>query len=412
MTERPDLDQPHRGRDTLPVAILLTGAAALAPLTTDIFLPSMPEMAAYFASDVATLQLGVTLFLACFAASQLIFGTLSDRYGRRPVLLFGLGLFTLGGVVCMAAGNVVTLLSGRVIQGIAAGSGPSVGRAVVRDIYGRERAAQVLSYMAVAQSLAPMLAPVIGGYLQTAFGWRSIFVALVVLGGILLLSYLVSVPETNPHRDPAALRPRRLLENYGALLTDRTYLAYALVSSLLLSGQFVFITSSAFVLIGGLGLSPERFGFAFGFASFGLMAGAYLAGRLSRRLGINALVVGGSVLALAAAGLMTGVTWAGGGLWGLLLPMFFYSMSGGIVRPPATAGAINPWPHMAGVASALLGFLQMAAGSAYAVAFGLVFDGTSQRMAEGISVAAVAALASLLLLVPGRPRPRTGLQGD
>ena len=235
---------------------MLVGLSMTAPLAIDMFLPSMPNMAEEFEASTSTIQLAVTLFLLAFAASQLVYGPLSDRFGRRPALIAGLVLFILGGVLSLFAWSAETLIVGRVIQGFGGGAGPAIGRAMVLDVFGRDRAARVLAYMTIATPLAPTIAPIIGGVLQDLFDWRAVFVTLIGIGLFLLVAYRLVLPETNVRRDRSALGAAQMSRNYRELFSSRTFLAYALTMGLMFSGQLVFISGSSFVLIDELGLSP------------------------------------------------------------------------------------------------------------------------------------------------------------
>src|SRR5438552_11376055 len=278
------------------IEALLTAVVGLGALSIDMFLPSLPAIAHGFSAPPATAQLTVTLFLATLAACQLVYGPLSDRFGRRWVLIGGLGLYATAGLVCASASTMGTLIAARVLQALGAASGPVVARAVVRDLYERERAARVLAYMGTAQALTPILAPVLGGYIHEGLGWRAVFFAQAGFGGLFLLLAAALLREPNIRRAPTALQPAQLLQNIATLLSDKAYLAYALANALMFGGQFAFISGSAFVLITLLGVSPSVFGRFFGAVAVGLMAGNFLSGRFGPRLGLDRTILGGTSL--------------------------------------------------------------------------------------------------------------------
>ena len=368
-----------------------------------MFLPSMPTMAEEFDVSASTMQLAVTLFLLAFAASQLVYGPTSDRFGRRPVLISGLLMFIAGGALSLFAQSAEILILGRIVQGIGGGAGPAIGRAMVLDVFGRERAARVMAYMTIATPLAPAIAPVIGGVLQDAFNWRSVFVVLIGIGVFLLVAYRALLPETNVRRDAGALGATQMSKNYGALFSNRSFVAYALVIGLMFSGQLVFISGSSFVLIDELGLSARMFGFSFGFVAVGIMGGAWLSSRLVDRWQDTRVVLLGAVVATGASAVMAALAWAGvASPWAVLLPMFVTSAGFGISRPPAMAGALIPFEHMAGLASAVLGFAQMIFATLYSISFSTLVDVDQVALASGV---AAAAFASLLLLLVLRPPP-------
>lgn len=358
-----------------------------------MFLPSMPDMAREFETSTGSISLAVTLFLFAFAASQLFFGPASDRFGRRPVLLAGLGLYTLGTVISLFSSSVGVLVAGRILQGAGGGAGPAVATAVVIDVYRRERATQVLAVMAMVMALAPMLSPIAGGVLHDLFGWRSVFVTLLAVGGVLTSGCLLLLPETVPERDRSALEARRMAANYRRLFSSPVYVSHALLIALLFSGQLVFISSSSFVLIDELGLTPGLFGVGFGFVALGIMAGAALARRLAPRwppdrIILLAVVGGGTASATMACLALVG---AAGALF-IVLPMFLVTVGNGLVRPPAMASALVPFPETAGLASAVLGFAQIALASVYSIAFNGLLTPGSETMTAAIAAASLAAL--------------------
>jgi DHA1 family bicyclomycin/chloramphenicol resistance-like MFS transporter len=375
------------------VEALLTAVIGLGALSIDMFLPSLPTIAAVFATDPATAQLTVTLFLIAFAVSQLVCGPLSDRFGRRGVLLAGLALYSAAGLACAAAPSIAVLVGARVLQALGGGSGPVVARAVVRDLHDRDRAARVFSYMATVQALNPMLAPVVGGYVHEAFGWRAIFVVLGGLGALFLILMIAGVRETNIRRDPTALRWDQLGRNVAVLLGDRSYLAYVLANPLMFGGQFAFISGSSFVLIGALGVSPGAFGLCFGAVAFGIMTGTFLSGRFGGRLGLDRTILSGTALGAAAGVLLAGLAWSGILTVPTVVgPMFVFAVGLGLTLPNGMAGAIGPFPAMAGLAAAVAGFLQLTLSALYSVAVGHFDDGTARPMTAAIALAGLAAL--------------------
>ncbi len=355
-------------------------------------LPSLPATAQAFGTSAATVQLTITLFLAAFALAQLVHGPLSDRLGRRRVVLGGLAVHAIGGLACWAAPSAGLLVAARVLQAVGAGSGPVVGRAVIRDLYQPARAARVLGYMGTAQALTPILAPIVGGVVHQAFGWRAVYLVLALCGATFFGLATWLVPETNRLRDPHALRPGTLATNTADLLGDRTFLGYVLVAALMFGGQFAFISGSAFVLIEVLNVAPDVYGLCFGLVAFGLMTGSFLVARLTPRAGIDRMIAVGTWLSAAAGGLMAVLAWSG--VWTVLAvigPMYGFAVGVGIVLPAAVAGAIGPFPRTAGLASAFLGFIQMTAASAYGILVGRLYDGTPIPMATAIAVAGLGA---------------------
>jgi DHA1 family bicyclomycin/chloramphenicol resistance-like MFS transporter len=386
------------------VEFLLTAVVGLGALSIDMFLPSLPAIAGAFAAPPATVQLTVTLFLMAFAAAQLVYGPLSDRYGRRWVLVGGLGLYAVAGLACALAPGIGVLIAARLLQALGGGAGPVVARAVVRDLYDRERAARVFSYMSMAQSLNPMLAPIAGGYLHEAFGWRAIFWVLAALGALFVALMVVGVPETNVRRDPTALQPGQMGRNLAVLLGDRSYLGYVLVNALMFGGQFAFISGSSFVLIGVLGVSPSAFGLCFGTVALGIMTGTFLSGRFGGRIGLDRTILVGTTLGAAAGLVLAALAWSGIlTVAAVVAPMYVFAVGLGLTLPNGMAGAIGPFPRTAGLAAAVAGFLQLTGSALYSMAVGHFFDGTARPMATAIALAGVAALACFAGLRSRRP---------
>lgn len=367
--------------DSLGVAVLLTSMVALGPISTDLYLPTLPLLVTTFASDAATVQLTLSVFLIGFALAQLLYGPLSDRFGRRPMVLTGVTLYLLGSLACALAADIQMLILARLVQAVGACCGPVLGRAIVRDVYGRERAAKVLAYMAMAMAIAPAVGPVLGGLLAEAWGWRSCFIALIGFGGLVWIGIFFALAETNRQHDPHALVPEQWLANHRRLFAHRPYMGYVLCSACAYGGIFSFISGSSFVLMDTVGLSPVAYGFCFTTVVVGYMAGSFSAGRLSIRLGVDrmirlgalAAIAGGSIaLALALLGVIT--------VWAIVGPLVLFFIGAAFILPNAMAGAVGPFPHMAGLASAFLGFVQMSSAALVGLAVGHGQDGTARAM--------------------------------
>jgi DHA1 family bicyclomycin/chloramphenicol resistance-like MFS transporter len=389
--------------ESLGVVALLTLAVALGPLATDLYLPSLPAIGQHFAVDVAATQLTLSVFLVGFAVSQLVYGALSDRFGRRPVMLAGFVVFLAASVLCALATSLDQLILGRFLQALGVCAGPVLGRAVVRDVFGPARAAKVLSYMAAAMALGPAVGPIIGGLLEVWIGWRASFWALAAVCAVLLLGVGLALPETNRHKDPTATQPHRMLRNFGTLLSHRGYLGYALIVASAYSGIFAFISGSSFLLIEVAGLSPETYGFCFAAAVLGYMVGTLISGRFGQRLGQERTLALGTLVAVLSGATGLGLALAGiDGVAAVVAPVGGYLLGCGLMLPNALAGALRHYPRMAGAASALMGFLQMGVAAAVGIGVGQLHDGSAVPMAGAIAGAALACLLSLLLLVrPG-----------
>lgn len=388
--------------DSLAVSVLLTFAVAMGPMSTDLYLPSLPALTRYFATDVATVQLTLSVFLVGFAVAQLVYGPLSDRFGRRPMMIAGTGLFVVATAGCVAATSIEMLIAARFVQALGACAGPVLGRAVVRDVYGREGAARMLAYIGAAMALAPAVGPMIGGYLTVWFGWRANFVLIAVYGLVTLAGLAALLAETNPHLGEVRSLAQ-MLRNYVSFLRSRTYVGYVLCNSATFSGLFAFISGSAFVFIDVLGLPPNQYGFCFATAVGGYIAGTMFAGRMTLRLGIDRMVRLGAAACAVGGVLMAGPVLAGyEAVWSVLAPMVLYAAGVGMVMPNSMAGALGPFATAAGAASALLGFIQMGIAAAVGIAVGAAFDGTARPMALTIAVMGIGAWVAYGLLIGWR----------
>lgn len=395
---------PAKASPSFRLAALLTTLVALGPLSTDLYLPSLPTLATVFATDAARVQLTLSVFLAGFAVAQLAYGALSDRYGRRPVMLGGLLLYFLASLGCLFAASIEMLIAARFLQAVGACAGPVLGRAIVRDVWGPVEAVRVLAYVSGAMAIAPLLGPTLGGWLTVWFGWQSNFVLLALFSALQLIAVHAWLGESNRHPDATATQPRRMAGNFRILLADRNYLGYLLALGFSYSALFAFISGSSFVLIGRFGLSPQVFGMCFGLVVAGYLSGSMLSGRLVRRFGGDRLLLAGGVLGAFAGAAMWGLDLAGvHHLAAVLAPMFFVTLSVGLVMSNAVGQALAPYPKMAGSASSLLGFCQMGIA---AVAGGLVghgIDASATVLPMTVAVCALLVPLSFLALVRHRP---------
>lgn len=369
------------------LAVLVVALTALGPLSTDFYLPALPAIARALDTDSAGVQLTLSVYLLGFGAGQLLVGPLSDRFGRRPVMLWGMLVFVLASVVCALADSITTLVVARLLQAFGACAGPVLGRAVVRDIYGPAESARMLSHVSTATALAPLLAPLFGGWLTALWGWRATFVALTVYAVMLMLAVWLLLKETNRHPDPHAMRPARMWENYRTLLADPVYRSALLIGCGAFAALFAFISGSPFVFIEHFGMSPQQMGLAFGLNVTGFMLGSTLSARLSRRIGPSRLIRKGVWLG-AACGIALAVLALVGPqhVAAVMVPMWGVTASIGLILPNATALGLAGYPKMAGAAASLMGFVQMGLGAGAGMLVGHgVQSGTS---ALGLTVAA------------------------
>ncbi len=395
--------------ESLIVSILLTAMVALGPISTDLYLPSLPAIGLALGADHGQVQLTLSVFLAGFAFSQLACGPLSDRFGRRPVILGGLVLYVIASLACAAATTIEMLILARFCQAVGACVGPVLGRAAVRDIYGRERAARMLSYMGMVMALAPAFGPILGGFLEVWFGWRANFLVVTGVALVIAAATLVTLPETNQWKNPDATRLGHILGNYRALLRHRSYIGYVLIVACTYSGIFSFISGSSFVLIGLLGLSPDVYGFCFAAIVVGYMIGAFGSGRFTILIGLERMVQLGT--AVQVAGGLAGVGLYVAGIVtvpAIVGPVTVFMIGTGLAMPNAQAGAIGPFPRMAGAASALLGFFQMGLAAVVGIAVGHGSGESAFAMMAAIALVALGGALAYWLVVHPAPKPALG----
>ena len=362
-----------------PHLAILVAVTGLGPLALNLFMPSMPGIAQEFAVGYDTVQLSLTFFLVGLALSQLVYGPLSDRFGRRPVLLSGLVLFVASSMLCALAAEIGWLIFGRLGQGVGACAGMVLARAIIRDVHGRERSASLIAYVTMAMVVAPMLAPAVGGYLDLWIGWRAGFVFAAAAGlGVLVLT-LVGLHETLP-RSIALPGLGRMVGLYRTLLALPAFRGYTAQTAFTSAGFFGFLGGAPHVVIEIMGRSQGEYGVYFMLSAVGYMSGNFVAGRLSMRLGVDRMIIAGIAVSLVGTAVMTALAVAGMVTpWALFGPMVVFGFGNGLSLPNGLAGAVSVRPDLAGTASGVSGFVQMGTGALASVVVGLlVADAASQ----------------------------------
>jgi DHA1 family bicyclomycin/chloramphenicol resistance-like MFS transporter len=344
-------------KDSPWLLIILASLVALGPLNIDMYLPALPSMVDDLATTTSRTQLTISSFLVGFAIFHLVCGPLADRFGRIPILIGGMLVFVVATVACARASTIEELIFYRFAQGMGACVGPTLGRAMARDIFGPHKAARALAYIAMIMALAPAVAPTLGGILLEFFHWTAIF---YVLAGYALLAIVIVwmfLPESLP--EVQSLHPIQIGRNYLQLIVDRRFIATTTASSLLYAGMVSYLSGSSFIFIGMMGVSEAGFGLLFLPTVAGYIAGNAISTRLSHNRSSEAVMWIGVQLALLSAVCML----LAGQLYfhpvSIVLPISAFSASLGLVLPHAMATALRPFPEMAGTASALLGFIQM-----------------------------------------------------
>jgi DHA1 family bicyclomycin/chloramphenicol resistance-like MFS transporter len=355
---------------TFALTLLLAMLTALGPLSMDMYLPSLPDIARVLAAPTARVQLTVSSYLIGFAVGQMIYGPLSDRHGRRPVLLAALALYVASTLVCAATQSVDPLIGARFLQGIGGSGSIVLARAIVRDLYSGVRAARELSLMGSISAFAPIVAPMIGGVFQTAFGWRASFI--FMCGAAVVATVLAArlLPETLRQRSDRPISLFSIMRGYGSVLRHRGFLVYLGILTLSYAGLFAWVSGASVILQSVYGLSSVTFGFTFALGAAGYMLGATIAARLVVRLGLDR-TMGMGVMVLAAGGLALAAVVAAGipGVW-LVAAMALYLAGLGLAMPQAMAGALTPFPDRAGTAASLMGLVQQTVAAIVAAVIG------------------------------------------
>ena len=345
------------------LVLLLIIATAVGPFSQNVFIPSMPSLQRAFETDYGTAQLALSLFLVGAAVGQIIHGPLSDRFGRRPVVLGGLTLFLAASIVCALAPSVLTLVIGRFVQSVGGCVGMVVGRAMLRDLFDRSRMASIMAYLTMAMVLAPMVAPAIGGFLDVWLGWRAPFALLVPLGGVAMAAVWRWFPET--HRpDPDSHGFRVYGAAVGGLFTQRRYLGYVFQVSFTTAAFFAFQGGAPYVMVELLGRPPSDFGLFILPVVASYMVGNLISARLVPRLGIDRLISIGTLIGNAAAvGLVAAYAAFGASPLLLFGGMAALSFTHGLCLPTGFAGAVGVDPKLAGAAAGLAGAVHMSIGA-------------------------------------------------
>jgi DHA1 family bicyclomycin/chloramphenicol resistance-like MFS transporter len=379
------------------VAILGT-LLGFASISTDIYLPALPTIAASLHAKAGAAELTVSGYLAGFSLTQLLWGPIGDRYGRRSPIAIGLVLFVIGSAGCALSGSVGAMIGWRLVQALGACAGVVLARAMVRDLYAGHRAAQVLSTLMTVMAIAPLLGPLLGGQILVLAGWRAIFWTLVGIG-LLTLAALFTLPETLPYGRRNTEPLLRAFARYGGLLRERRLLGFAGAVGFFYVGTFAYVAASPFAYIVYHHVPARLYGLLFGAGIIGIMAVNLLNGRLVARFGMERLLRAGC-LAAALAGLCLAVSaWTdAGGVAGLVLPLFVFVSASGLIVANAIAGALSSRPERAGAVSALVGAIQYGAGMMGAALVGVFADGTPRPMGVVIALAAMLGLLCTRLL--------------
>ena len=377
--------------------VLLAAASALGPVAMQIMLPAIPIVRETFAISTGTAQLTLSLSMFSIAVATLIYGPLSDRYGRRPIMLLGISITVFGSVLCMMAGSIEWLIFGRIVQAAGGAVGLVLARAIVRDVYPADQAAGVIATLVMVMVIMPMLAPLAGGELMVRFDWHSIFYLVAAISLFLLLAMSRTLPETLQKQTPFS-GVLSMLGGFVTLMRSRVFAAYALNVAFVSVMFFSFISAAPEIMVSVLKRPPNEYGYYFIMVPAAFMAGNYVTRWFSKSAGVNTLISRGAWLSIAgiSIALMLHVSGVHHPL-ALFMPVALTTFGNGISLPNAQAAAINEFPDMAGSASGLTGFLQMGFSAVAAQLVALLFNGTVYPMLLLMLVAAIISMGCFYL---------------
>ncbi|WP_186646513.1 multidrug effflux MFS transporter [Fluviispira vulneris] len=345
--------------DILKIFILIL-VISLPSFSTDSYIPSLPHMVEDLNTTQPLIQLTLSFYMIGFAISMLTCGSLSDRFGRRPILLIGLSLFLIASFACVFAQNVWFLIIARFFQALGGCCGIVLGRTIVRDSFEKKDQVKVLTYMATGMAISPAIAPIIGGILQTYFGWRSSFVLLILLSAIILALVYFKIEETNKNLNPKATHLRALFKNYKEILSNRTYLGYTLTISFAWCAYFSFISSSSFIFQDIIGVSSVLYGIIFAMVSLGYVFGTIMARKLSAKYHLNYVLSFATIICFLSSlmliifALLNYVS-----VLAILPPIIVLMFGIGIIFPLTQVGMMDLFPKMLGIASGLFFFIEI-----------------------------------------------------
>ena len=380
--------------------ILVLGLlSALAPFSMDMYLPALPTLGADLNTSASVVQLSLTFCLLGLALGQLISGPISDARGRRTPLVIGMAVFIIASILCAITSSIVLLCILRLIQGLAGATGIVISRAIVRDYYTGYEMTKFFALLMLVNSIAPIIAPTVGGQVMRFTSWEGIFVILSIIGLGILIGVIFKLPESLPIEKRQTGGIKQTVSSMGMMLKDRIFMGYCLASGFVFAGMFAYISGSPFVLQDIYGISPQGFGLAFAINSIGIVAASQISSRLSRTVGEKKLLIFGLIQAFLGGLVLFIMVLLDLGLFGILIPLFFVVSSVGLVAPSSTSLAMQRQGSNAGSASAFIGLAQMGLGAIATPLVGLGGSLTAIPMGLVIAISTLCALLIYIVLI-------------
>jgi DHA1 family bicyclomycin/chloramphenicol resistance-like MFS transporter len=378
--------------------ITLAGLVAMMAVSTDLYLPAIPQLIDSLGANISEGQLTLSIFLLGFATGQLFYGSISDRYGRKPVLYLGLAIYVLATLGCAAAQDINTLIAARFVQGLGGACGPVLARAIVSDSYSRRDAARVMAAIAGAMALVPAIAPVFGSWLLYVFTWRAHFILLLILGLVTVFA-VTRLPESCKTIGNSPLKLSQIFSQFSLCLGNRNFVGYTLCGGATYAAMFCYISTTSFIMIELLGVEQEYFGYTFMSVVFGYITGAVISSRLVNRWGTIRVLTLGQSIGLGAAGLLLVLAlFDVYRLMPVLFVFFLVFMSGGLCLAIGQMGAISELPKDAGKASSVFGFLQIIFAALLGYLVGFFYNDTLLPTAIGVTVAVLLSVTGYLII--------------
>lgn len=391
---------------TLYYALILGFLSAVGVSALDIYLPSLPSIARDFGTDGSTLQLSLTSYFIAMAIAQIVYGSVSDMYGRRPPLIAGMTIYVIGAIGCALAPSVHALIAFRFIQGLGAGAGAVIARAIVRDLHTGPEAARLMSLLMLVFSISPLLAPLAGSFIVSVATWRDIFWVLTAFGvlGAFLVTFVLNETRTKEKRLESSLSGA--FKNYGLLLIDPYFMGVVGIAAFGMSSYMVYVSNSSFVIIEHFGLTPSAYGIMFALNAIPFFVFSQMNARLARRYGLRRVVRTAALLYSSMMVLLLATRLAGIDNFVVMTVLLLAGYGFlGLVVPSSAVLALEAHGRIAGTASALMGTLQFVAASIVTALVSLFFDGTSMPMIAGIGLCSMMVVMFSLLTL--RPVTRT-----
>ena len=392
--------RPHQPYRSAPLLTLISIFLMMQSLSTDMYVASFPSLAIYFSVPASAVQMTLSIFVIGFGTAQLAAGPLSDRFGRRPILIGGLALYLIASILCALSPSIWLLIAARLLQALGCCATFIIGRAIIRDAYAPEDGMLVMVRASSWLSLTPLLGPIVGSYFEVWFGWRASFAFHALVSAGLLIAVLLRLPETNTNKNPDATNIAGLFASYREVLGARIFWAYALPGALSYGSIFTFIAGASMVLISILNLPVTWFGYCFSFGTLGYMLATMLCQRLLRRMIAGSALRVGTAASLLAGLLFFGCVLTGFHHWIVVVAVMFLTFGAhGINSPISQAGAVSPFPTQAGTAAGLSGALYMAMAFIIGTLVGTTYNGSLYPLA------AISLVNGILLFICVRAFP-------